>query len=349
MRLDNPIYKHEFKNMLDIAEYDEVINEYRNTTNVNLFELENFLKNKNLIKFNAELNNIINPTYKNIKNSNAEKKETEKWRGYLNKYFIYYSKFKLKSKKLKNNKIYSDLYNKGTHFLSLNLNEIWNDDIKKKYRLLTSKKSWKPPPGARDRWASLNNNSIENINNIFIKTGIIKACEYYYAKNKMRVSTVWLTVARPSDNSWKQFLYDCKKITKFTNLHIDASEGVVKALIYLNDVNLENGSTSFLPKSNRFIYDPLQSLFSRAIAVGSYCHTPIARRSVFRLPKKLRVTTNFGRLIEDKSNTAKYLDENLVYLTTDKANTILFDPGAGIHNGGIVKKGERIALQVVIE
>ena len=36
----------------------------------------------------------------------------------------------------------------------------------------------------------------------------------------MRVSTVRLTVGRPTDNHWKQFLYDCKKITKLTNVYL---------------------------------------------------------------------------------------------------------------------------------
>ena len=165
----------------------------------------------------------------------------------------------------------------------------------------------------------------------------------------MRVTRVRMTVHRPSDKAWMQFLYDCRNTTKHTGVHIDPLEGVTKAMIYLDNVKSENGPTSYLPKSNRFIYDPLQSLFARSVVAGSWCHNKISRRNIFRLPKELRVTTDFGRLIKDNSNVAKFLDKNLFTFTSDKKNTLLFDPGAGIHTGGIVKKGERIALMVVID
>ena len=120
-------------------------------------------------------------------------------------------------------------------------------------------------------------------------------------------------------------------------------------MINLSDVDINNGPTAFLPKSNRYIYDPLQSLFARSIAIGNYCHNVESRRAVFRLPSFLRVTTNFGRLIENNSIEDRYLSRNLEYLTKEKGNCLLFDPGATIHNGGVVKSNHRISIQVVIE
>ena len=61
------------------------------------------------------------------------------------------------------------------------------------------------------------------------------------------------------------------------------------------------------------------------------------------------MTTNFGRLIKDGSSLEKYLTKNLAVLTSDIGNTMIFDPGAEVHNGPIVKKGQRISLQVVME
>ena len=348
VRLDNPIYNHKFKNLPDIAALPELKNEYRNTKNVDLRNLYKYLEQKNLNKFNYELDTMLKETYNDVSNSKSEQKEALKWRTYLNKYFLFYTRYKLKSKIIKNNKIFNNLFKNGFDIFTLDLNKIINKDIENKYKLLTERKDWTPPPGIFDRWKDLNKSSVNNINKIFNEVGIIEACEHYYAR-EMKVTHVRLTIGKPTDKHWKQFLYDCKKITKYTNLHVDAAEGVMKSMLYLNEVKKGNGSTSFLPKSNRFIYDPLQSLFSRAIAVGSYCHNPISRRSVFRLPRKLRVTANFGRLIDNKSNLKKYLDKNLINLTSDVGNTLLFDPGAGIHNGGILKYGERVALQIVIE
>ena len=103
MRLDNPIYNHKFKNLPDIAEYAEVKDEYKNNRKVDLTKLYGYLKKRNLDKFNFELDKIIEDTYSDIPLNKAESKETLKWRTYLNKYFLYYEKFKAKSKIIKNN------------------------------------------------------------------------------------------------------------------------------------------------------------------------------------------------------------------------------------------------------
>jgi hypothetical protein len=67
------------------------------------------------------------------------------------------------------------------------------------------------------------------------------------------------------------------------------------------------------------------------------------------LPKQLRVTYNFGRLVLDNSALEKNLFDNLDIITSNKGNVIVFDPGGGIHYGGTVKKGRRIVLQVLMK
>lgn len=54
-------------------------------------------------------------------------------------------------------------------------------------------------------------------------------------------------------------------------------------------------------------------------------------------------------MVEDGSSLEQYLSENIVKVTSNMGNTLVFDPGAGLHNGPVVKKGHRIALQVVME
>ena len=109
------------------------------------------------------------------------------------------------------------------------------------------------------------------------------------------------------------------------------------------------GPFSYVPTSNRFMINKLQQMFGRSITTGSYCHTPDARRSVFRLPKQLRVSYNFGRLLLDNTDLSKkILQEHIVY-TTDKANCVAFDPGAGIHRGAFCKSKNRVALQVLMK
>lgn len=347
MRFDNPIVNHKFTKFNDIADHPELSKEYRNLRKIDITPLRKSFKEKKIDKFNSYLDQITNNTIKDVKICDKEKLESKKFRNKLNQYFKIYIDFKVRSKII-DDIIFKNLYTNGYHVTNINLSNILNKDIDKKYAELCKRKDWIPPPGTHDRWLELNKESVKKIDKEFRQKGLIKASEAYYSK-KMRVTRVRMTVHRPTDQAWKQFLYDCKTTTRHTGLHIDPLEGVTKAMVYLDNVNEQTGPTSFLPKSNRYVYDPLQSLFARSIVAGSWCHNIFSRRAIFRLPKQLRVTTEIGRLIKDNSLIAKYLDRNLFKFTSDFGNTLLFDPGAGIHTGGIVKKGERIALMVVID
>ena len=110
----------------------------------------------------------------------------------------------------------------------------------------------------------LNKASVKKIDKIFRDNGLIKASEAYYSK-KMRVTRVRMTVHRPTDKAWKQFLYDCKSTTKHTGLHIDPLEGVTKAIIYLDKVKkqrdqhyiYQNQIDIFMIHFNRYLQDLL--------------------------------------------------------------------------------------------
>tara|TARA_B100001540_G_C15808659_1_gene643371 strand:- start:1422 stop:2471 length:1050 start_codon:yes stop_codon:yes gene_type:complete len=347
MRFDNPILNHKFKRFTDIADYEEVKSEFRNERKEDLKPLRDAFKKKKLDKFNYSLDKIIEKTKKDLPISEKEENISLFFRKKLNQYFNFYKNFKINSRMIKS-KIFTDLYSNGFHVCNLDLSKIMNKDIEKKYSILSKKKDWNPPPGTHDRWLELNPKSVSKIDKVFRESGLIKASEAYYAK-KMRVTRVRMTVHRPSDKGWKHFFYDCKKVTRHTGIHIDPLEGVTKAMVYLDKVDKTKGPTFYLPKSNRFIYDPLKELFARSIVVSGRCSNKITRRAIFRLPKGIRGTMEFGRFIKDNSEIAKYLDKNLFCFTSDKGNTLLFDPGAGMHNGAVVKNGERIALMVVMD
>ena len=134
---------------------------------------------------------------------------------------------------------------------------------------------------------------------------------------------------------------------KTTNLHIDPKENVMKAMMYLNDITEDDGPFGYVEKSHRWVYDDLQNIFGRAISTGSYCHNPQSRAAVFQFPKQLRVSHNFGRSVIPGSGFEKELDDNATTVTDN--NIMVFDPGAGIHQGGICKEGTRLALQVLMK
>ena len=354
MRFDNPIINHKIRKMPDISQYNEVKEEYCQKRKVSLLKLNYYRKSKNLKKFNSELNKIIALTFKEKKRDRKEYKLEKVWRKKLNRYFKFYNNFRVRSKKI-DNKIFNDLYKNGYSFRSLNEESIkyLRKKLSNKIKKLLNKPPKKPkdyikilPAAKYDRFLALGKTYIKYVNKIFEEAGINEAASAYYNK-KMNVKRVSLMVKKKTDNSPKQFLFDCKKLSLHTNLHRDPLEGAVKAILYLDKVKKGNGETCYLPSSNRFVYDPLQDLFSKAISTGSYCFDKISRRSVFRLPKKLRVTTNFGRMVKDGSKLQKYLSKNIAPLTSDKGNVMIFDPH-GIHNGPIVKRGLRISLDIVL-
>ncbi len=345
MRFDNPINEH-FVEFPDIASFPELNDEYRFQKEVDLSPLYDSHDDGNFEKFNSNLDDIIDISKKEVPISENEIKLGNKWSERLKYYFDFYQNFYRNSEKIET-KCWEDLYEYGHHVTTIDTKNIYNL-IKNNIDKLLSQPDWDPPPGTYDRGEQLGPEIIKEVNNIFESCNIIKSVNAYNNRN-LSVKNVFLHIAKPSDKNWKQFLQDKKITPKLTNMHIDPKEDVIKAMIYLEDVNKNNGPISYIPTSNRFIYDPLQNIFGRAISTGSYCFNPDSRASVFRLPKKLRITHNFGRLVLDDSNLEKNLLKNMETMTSDKGNVIVFDPGNGIHYGGTVKEGRRIALQILMK
>ena len=120
-------------------------------------------------------------------------------------------------------------------------------------------------------------------------------------------------------------------------------------MIYLDDVTVDNGAFHYYRGSNQLEIHPVQNVFGRAITTGSYCHTPEARESVFKLPRGLRVSHNFGRVIEDGTETSDALLDAEWKISGEAGTAVLFDPGAGIHRGGICNSKTRVALQILMK
>lgn len=212
---------------------------------------------------------------------------------------------------------------------------------------LEAKSDWKPPVGTFDRGKQLPHMCVE-VQTLFDQLGITKMASAYN-RRPMTVQNVFLHVAKPTDQNWKQFFYDAETTPKYTNTHIDPKEDVIKAMIYLNDVDVENGAFHYYKGSNREKIHPVQNIFGRAITTGSYCHTPESRRTVFKLPEGLRVSHNFGRCVLPGTEWEQELDLKLKPVTSSEGNIMVFDPGAGIHQGGICKTGTRLALQILMK
>lgn len=348
MRFDNPISNHWFK-LTDIADFPELKNEWRleESCDEELQQMQQAVYNTNYISFKESLNKILAKS-KDIELLPKEHKYAKKWKDQkLPGYFKHCCTYTRHSNIIKNNAVFDNLFEKGVHTCSVDIAPLVNK-LQKKIDSLTNMKVTNQRVDRYDRMIDCDNKIIEIVSNIFKKTNILAASSNYNGRN-LRVANVVLLVSKPNDVHYRGFMLDCKEEPETICYHIDPKEDVMKAMIYLNDIDNEAGPFSYVPTSNRFMINKLQQIFGRSITTGSYCHTPDARRSVFRLPKCLRVSYNFGRLLLNNTELSnRILKEHEVY-TSDKANCIVFDPGAGIHRGAFCKSKDRVALQVLMK
>jgi len=335
MRFDNPIKDHGFT-FPDIADFPDVKNEKRYMGNGDVTMLYEAVQKKDL--------NMFEKGYKSYMKI-EDKKLFEK----INYMFNFYNNFKnnRKPNSLSPNKVYDDLFENGISYLSVDTKEL-NQKLKQEIDTLLEQPDWRPPPGQFDRAKQLGSEYIKIITDLFQRLGVLQGATKYNKNNPLQVKNVVLHIATPTDENWKQFLYDCNTITRTTNYHIDPKEDVIKAMLYLNNITEDDGPFSYVEKSNRWIYDDLQNIFGRAISTGSYCHNPESRAVVFQLPKKLRISHNFGRVLLDSDPQQQMVLDKQTIFTSDKGNLCIFDP-AGMHRGGICNKGNRIALQILMK
>lgn len=338
MRFDNPIYDHGFV-FPDIADFPDVKDEPKYQGNGN--EQSVAIMKEAIQK--SDLNMFQNGYQYYMKNVDT------KLFNKLNTMFQFYSNFEDNRIELNlpTNKIYEDLFENGISYLKVDVKEL-QDKLEQDINNLLQQPDWRPPPGQFDRAKQLGPEYIRLVNDMFTKLGVIQGATKYNKGKQLQVKNVVLHIATPTDQNWKQFLYDCSLTTRTTNLHIDPKEDVIKAMMYLNDITLDDGPFSYVEKSNRWIYDDLQNIFGRAISTGSYCDTPQSRATVFQLPKICRVSHNFGRILLDDDPQQKMIVEKEKMFTSDKGNLCIFDP-AGMHRGGICNKGTRIALQILMK
>ena len=351
MRFDNPIFNHRFKKMLDIASFIDVKNEYRQNSDLDCSKLKKYFQNNNFEKFNYELKNIIQVSYKEKKINSRENEHYIKWKKKLDRYFHFYQNFKINSLKINNNKTFNDLYKNGFSFHEIskrNIQFIYNKLLKKIKKLNKQKISVREGQQDQyDRREVLDKKWLNVLNKIFEEEGILNAIRAYYNKKEMKVENASLRILTSKDISPYQFLRDCKTAPRHTNLHTDPLEGYMTSIIYLSDVKEGGGGTQFFPRSNRYIYDDLQDIFARSVNTGNYCYDEHSRAVLFRLPKFLRVTRNWGRLVETGSKMEKYLDQKMItFISKKHGNCSIFEAGAILHNA-LANKGKRVALQVL--
>ena len=127
--------------------------------------------------------------------------------------------------------------------------------------------------------------------------------------------------------------------------HVDTNLNTLKAMIYLTEVNDEkDGAFEYVLGSHKLFN--AQDFVKRKVLrkIGAYRRDNIGKKIILSIPESYRVKNEFSDF--SKNSELGTLITNEKVTCTGKSNIILFNPH-GIHRGGRVRKGKRIAIQLV--
>ena len=201
------------------------------------------------------------------------------------------------------------------------------------------------------------------------RLGLCKLAEAYLGKP---VEFFYAALDHSHDGqSWYQSCYADAGVetAKTVYMHFDADCDIVKAMIYLQDVEEANGPFRFVPGSQTWerphfataVQGGFDSASTKEFALtedgldyvtGYYrprFQLPEQRRNLLRLPAALRGSTHFGDDIANGSVLSDTLLEREHAFMGPAGTTVMFDGSYGIHRGGQVSNGgTRWAIQIAL-
>ena len=168
-----------------------------------------------------------------------------------------------------------------------------------------------------------------------------------------------------SRDSWWESPYQAYSVetAKTSYFHLDRDTDVVKAIIYLSDVDVGNGPFSYVPSSmqwhlsavTRAIAFSFEQVLSSYIGakeqhVGSYRRIAFisdqGKQLFMMLPRRFRRPSHFGDDVLDDSKLSHTIQDDEKVILSEDTNLFLFQGGYLLHRGGLVKKSDRWVLQL---
>ena len=186
-----------------------------------------------------------------------------------------------------------------------------------------------------------------------------------YAQKRMAVCGVSLELSVPTATWWRN-RYQLQRPPQTLYVHTDEGLDYPKSIVYLTDVGGDNGPMSVYPACEaRLGLNPLQKLVGRIVgSVGarpeSSLYALYARAEAhqgfssqkFRehfslLPRALKYNSHFGWDVVPDSALERDLVGAEVSVRGPAGTFAVFDGSRLLHRGGLVERGERVALQVI--
>ena len=207
-------------------------------------------------------------------------------------------------------------------------------------------------------------NVVKELNIEFRENGILDLLTEYMGV-RQTVTGVAVELSVPNSKWWNVDYSVYERQPQTLYFHYDESISYPKSIVYLTDVDENNGATSCAPSLNKNLnMSALQFIFGRAITcVGKtegselysyYNHKyhqtfgcPVFKNDFSKLPHELRCSSHFGWDVIPGSDLESFLVNDEVKIVGDAGTFIVFDGGVLPHRGGLLKDRERVALQVI--
>jgi hypothetical protein len=186
------------------------------------------------------------------------------------------------------------------------------------------------------------------VEKIFNRYGIVEAASAYLGR-PVGVKHVNAQINDQDLAFWRRVFPDTQLADPWGSyLHIDATYGMLKCAIYVHEIGPDGGPFCYIRGSQNARIGWLEGMIRRTNDFSGFSgRKPEARRKLMALPAFLRKKADFGGDTLDDSADVQPLREGHFSATSNYGNCILFD-GNGMHRGGMVNKGERRCIFIVL-
>jgi hypothetical protein len=186
------------------------------------------------------------------------------------------------------------------------------------------------------------------VEDVFGHYGIVEAASAYLGR-PVGVKHVNAQINDEDYAFWKRQFPDTKIPDPWGSyLHVDATYGMLKCAIYTHEIGPDGGPFCYVRGSQRAKVSWFEGMVRRTNDFAGFnSRKPEVRRKFMALPRFLRKKAEFGADVQDDTAEAQRLREGHFSATSNYGNCILFD-GNGIHRGGMVNKGERRCIFILL-
>jgi hypothetical protein len=187
-----------------------------------------------------------------------------------------------------------------------------------------------------------------SVENVFKRYGIIEAASAYLGR-PVGVKHVNAQINDQDLAFWKRVFPDTQLADPWGSyLHIDATYGMLKCAIYVHEIGPDGGPFCYVRGSQNAKIGWFEGMVRRTNDFSGFSgRRPDARKKFLALPAFLRKKADFGGDLSDNSPDVARLREGHFPATSNYGNCVLFD-GNGMHRGGMVNKGERRCLFILL-